>query len=375
MGDPEPKTTGVPISVPYKSFNGRQIFLDIYPPTPFAPGQTAPALIFFHGGGLVVGNRKSWFPTWLQTRMNSTGIAFISADYRLMPQATVHDILKDVKDVFAFVRDRTGNRPDANHFSVWDIDPAAIGVAGSSGGGILAYLAGTQVSPRPTVVVSLYGQGASSFNSHWLEPKKGDTVLGIPRLDKTLYLDYLSQPSWDLPPPSIYDPTSVNSTPKDVVNPRALLPQLYIQEGVFTDFITGQHNPSISAKLHSALANVKEGDEIPNKAVRKIIPWCHRRLFPQLQISASWPPTVIIHGTADILVPYSDSQKLIAQLSQQLPPEKVELVGIEGQGHIFDLVSDAEEKFGVEFYRVAGFIEQWIRVPIKTKDWTSCVIA
>lgn len=66
-----------PLTFAYKAVQGLPIYLDIYPPPSahrdnngFA-GTTnphmVPALVYFHGGGLTVGNRKSWFPRWMQS--------------------------------------------------------------------------------------------------------------------------------------------------------------------------------------------------------------------------------------------------------------------------------------------------------------------
>jgi len=50
------------------------LHLDVYPPanshlndysTPRDEDFRVPAVVYFHGGGLLVGNRKSWFPEWL----------------------------------------------------------------------------------------------------------------------------------------------------------------------------------------------------------------------------------------------------------------------------------------------------------------------
>lgn len=71
-----------PLTFPYKTVKGSaQIHLDIYSPS-FAhydnavPNKnangnagpaTVPVVLYFHGGGLTVGNRKSWFPMWLHS--------------------------------------------------------------------------------------------------------------------------------------------------------------------------------------------------------------------------------------------------------------------------------------------------------------------
>ena len=54
----------------YKSVDGHSISVDVYPPT-LVPGHRTvpkvPAVVYFHGGGLAVGDRASWFPSWLQS--------------------------------------------------------------------------------------------------------------------------------------------------------------------------------------------------------------------------------------------------------------------------------------------------------------------
>lgn len=62
----------------FKQVNHAKISLDLYPPY-LHSGSTAemdeetpesaprvPALVYFHGGGMTVGNRASWQPAWLR---------------------------------------------------------------------------------------------------------------------------------------------------------------------------------------------------------------------------------------------------------------------------------------------------------------------
>lgn len=52
------------------------LHLDVYAPDSHsndAPssddnGVGVPAVVYFHGGGLLVGDRKSWFPEWLRSQ-------------------------------------------------------------------------------------------------------------------------------------------------------------------------------------------------------------------------------------------------------------------------------------------------------------------
>ena len=50
------------------------LHLDVYLPHSYSKGASisesdgagVPVVVYFHGGGLLVGNRKSWFPEWLR---------------------------------------------------------------------------------------------------------------------------------------------------------------------------------------------------------------------------------------------------------------------------------------------------------------------
>lgn len=69
------------------------IQLDVYlPSTPPSDGQGLPLLIWFHGGGLLQGNRDSVAPHHLHG-VTKHGYALISADYRLSPQVSVSEVL------------------------------------------------------------------------------------------------------------------------------------------------------------------------------------------------------------------------------------------------------------------------------------------
>lgn len=140
-----------------------------------------PAVVYFHGGGLTVGNRNSWLPNWLKSqwcnttchhetqlinhvhhegRVTALGYAFVSADYQLLPPATGEDIVKDIQDIFSFLVTVKIDIKDSR--CTFKIDPDAMAVAGSSAGGLCAYLAAMHcVSPKPKGIVSIYGMGGN----------------------------------------------------------------------------------------------------------------------------------------------------------------------------------------------------------------------
>lgn len=169
----------------YKKLDDIAIRLELYPPSSL-PGvrrsdvPATPAIIYFHGGGLTVGSAKSWFPTWLkgvhdyrittvhgdayqalschQDRVVTAGFVFISAEYRLIPPSTAHDIVEDLQDLFKFLSSEFNDQLRSVYPSL-EVDANRIAVTGSSAGGLCAYLAAMHAKPRPVAVVGLYAMG------------------------------------------------------------------------------------------------------------------------------------------------------------------------------------------------------------------------
>jgi len=71
----------------YSEAQSRYQALDLYLPD----CEKFPVLVYFHGGGITGGDKKMKFIPWLQQH----GIAVISANYRLYPNASYPDFLKD----------------------------------------------------------------------------------------------------------------------------------------------------------------------------------------------------------------------------------------------------------------------------------------
>ena len=66
-----------PTTLVYKRLGAGESFIDVnvdiyHPVADALPKEvlvpTVPAVVYFHGGGLAVGNRRSWFPTWLYSQ-------------------------------------------------------------------------------------------------------------------------------------------------------------------------------------------------------------------------------------------------------------------------------------------------------------------
>ncbi|KAH8104539.1 alpha/beta-hydrolase [Cristinia sonorae] len=355
-----PTTGGVDssaLTITYKHVDGHPILADVFLPST-ARHDKVPALVYFHGGGLTVGDRRSWFPSWLKDRLISAGVLFVSADYRLMPPATGLEILQDIIDLFGFLENSLDSYLEAycasTNRSTMRIDPSRIAVAGTSAGGLCAYLAAQYASPKPTAVLGIYALGGDFLTSHFLSVKTHPFYRGRELLDPATYSEFLYPSSASLVPTSEsalrYHPTT-SAIPGLPANPRMFLARLYLQLGNFLDYYTGMHEPSLSLALRGVLENDKEIESL----LRQLLNPEHLRLFPQLHVSQDWPPTLLIHGESDTALPATDSINMRDILAAAGVDVSLEIVP--GQEHSFDYAPDAEKLFSKLFDRAGRFLQ------------------
>jgi acetyl esterase/lipase len=169
--------------------------------------------------------------------------------------------------------------------------------------------------------------------------------------------------------PLAYHPAD-HHIPGYPANPRMMLARLYLQLGVFLDYYTGCHSPSLSETLRRVLATDSarcprvgnayggDGEERNTRTFADAIPEPHRDLFPQLRISSHWPPTVLCHGTADTAVPLEESRMLGRSLVNAGIPVKI--FEFDGEEHSFDLDANAEDKHGKTFDRIMATLVAWV---------------
>ncbi|KAK0464191.1 uncharacterized protein EV420DRAFT_1475712, partial [Desarmillaria tabescens] len=134
-----------------------------------------------------------------------------------------------------------------------------------------------------------------------------------------------------------------SSTPGYPANPRMLLARLYLQLGIFLDYYTGAHEPSLSATLRTRAPPIPI-DELTLK---------HKILFPQMNVTGAWPPTLFVHGEIDTAVPADESRYLHCSLLDA--GVNSEIMVIDGMEHSFDYAPESEEKFGGLFDHIAIF--------------------
>ena len=105
---------------------GRSLPARLY--LPHGAGDNPPLVVFYHGGGWVVGTIETHDPL-CRALANASGAAVLSVGYRLAPEVPFPGPLDDSVDALVWAHD---------HAASLGIDPGRLAVAGDSAGGNLA---------------------------------------------------------------------------------------------------------------------------------------------------------------------------------------------------------------------------------------------
>jgi len=224
-----PDTVRAELDVSYAATENPRQRLDLYLPKGVAADAKLPLVAYIHGGGWQGGDKRAGL--MLLPLVQSGQYALASVGYRLTDEAIWPAQIHDCKAAIRWLR---------AHAPQYGIDPARIGVAGSSAGGHLVCLLGT--------------------------------TGGVASLEGT-----------------IGDHDDVDSRVACVVD----------QFGP-TDFIDIAGANDLALGMLAKLLGGKPAD-VPDVA---------RAASPLFHVTKDDAPTLCIHGTADPLVPYSQSTKL-----------------------------------------------------------------
>ncbi|WP_059170252.1 alpha/beta hydrolase [Bacillus sp. FJAT-27445] len=239
----------------------------------------APVVVYIHGGGFIWGSREDISEELLKLFLDN-GFAVFSIDYRLAPESKLTDILEDVEDALRWLKTKC-----VNQFS---IDPERIAVVGGSAGGFLALSTGL-LKEKPRAIVSFYGYG--DISAKWAtEPSVFYRQKEL--IPRELALGLISD-------------EIISEGPIE----KRYLYYLYArQQGVWVNEITG-FNPAL--------------DQV------ELL-----RLSPIHQVNQDFPPTLFLHGTKDIDVPYEQSVFMRAALVKNGVPAR--LITIPNGEHVFE---------------------------------------
>ena len=110
------------------SDDGTSVLLRWYAPPGHDPAAAVPAVVYLHGGGMIMGT-VALYDRWVAAYAADGGVPLLAVDYRRAPE---HPHPAPVEDAYA------GLAWLAAHAGDLGVDPARIAVMGDSGGGGLA---------------------------------------------------------------------------------------------------------------------------------------------------------------------------------------------------------------------------------------------
>ena len=175
--------------------------------------------------------------------------------------------------------------------------------------------------------------------------------MGRPLVDPASLKKFLPPFTEGLPEPATDVFPSYNAATGLPAEPRMTLTVLTIQLGNWLDYYTGEFNPSLSGILRDAL-----NAGVPPLEIRDLVPERHRVLFPTILVNSSWPPTLMVHGTADTAVPILSSRRLKHLLTDA--GVSAELIEVEGKDHVFDVQPNNDVGLSELYDKVEEFLKR-----------------
>jgi acetyl esterase/lipase len=285
----------------YKKVGDVEIKADVFNT---ATGGRRPTVIWIHGGALIMGDRRGLLNQF-HDKLIAAGWTVVSIDYRLAPETKLPAILDDVRDACRWVREQG---PE-----LLGVDPERIAVAGGSAGGYLTLCTGFLVEPRPKALVPFWGYG---------------DVAGA----------WYSRPDpFYSKQPAVAKDEAYAAVGREIItssegkNNRGRFYLYCRQQGLWPREVTG-HDPDKEPRVFDAFC-------------------------PARNVTAEYPPTLLVHGDRDTDVPYEQSVVMDNELTRQ--GVEHELLTVAGGGHG---LSGTDAKIVAATYdRAVEFLKEHLR--------------
>jgi acetyl esterase/lipase len=285
----------------FKTVDKCEIKADVYR----APGEgVRPVVVWIHGGALITGQRGG-IDGRLRDLLLKDGYVVMSIDYRLAPETKLPGILEDVQDAFRWVREQGPK--------LFQIDPNKLAVMGGSAGGYLTLTTGYRIEPKPRALVAYWGYG--DLVGEWYS-RPDSFYRKQPLVSKEEAYQAVGGPPLSEPPAN---------------NRRGRFYLYCRQNGLWPKEVVGLD---------------------PDKDNKAFDPFC-----PVRNVTAKYPPTLLIHGTKDTDVPYAQSEMMAKELKQK--GVEHELITVTDAGH--GLSGAKPEEVMKIHQRVVAFVNEKMR--------------
>ncbi|KAI1483474.1 alpha/beta-hydrolase [Daldinia eschscholtzii] len=312
----------------YKVAGNLSLTIDVHAPEGYN-AESGTALIHFHGGYLVIGEKTTFPPNWLINACHRRGWAYATPSYRLMPEANCLEILQDAVDATNWIRD---NFSRSNRLIV----------AGSSAGGYLALAtAAHPKSPPVTAVLPIYGM-LDPAGPRYVKPGQplASPVDNLESVVEQIYAVREKGPAID-----------GYAFPKDIAtDTRYIWIKALHEAAIYPDVLT-------DIRGLAQQINERGADAIPEE---------FRQLFPaSFGLHRDFPPTALLHGDSDVAVDVELSRDVAKKLENL--SVKVLLEIVKGRGHGFDvieapvdidIITDSTGELNGSLSRVFKFLEE-----------------
>ncbi|KAK3942148.1 Alpha/Beta hydrolase protein [Diplogelasinospora grovesii] len=280
----------------YKVVDGQEIDTDIYLPHQDDTHSLHPVLINIHGGAFMLGSSEMVNPDQISDCL-ARGWIVVVPNHRLCPGVNVLEgPMQDCRDLLSWIYDGSLQKaiPDTNV----DVDCDHVFAFGTSSGGHLALSLGFGVDRPVAGIYDMYGP--CNF----------------------------SHPFWTTPLPYVPHPDSLSKEIIDQVYGEKPVP---IRGGVSLEGQRTAPGPPDMSDPRQAFAF----SQISGGTVLKAIYPSEEydQVDPLKNIDGKFPPTYIVHGQDDKMVPIDLSRDLLEELKRK--GVKCDMTEIPGEGHTF----------------------------------------
>ncbi len=267
----------VKTTIAYRQVDGHEILADVYRP----PGDDVlPVIVWIHGGALIMGHREG-IHSQVRALAEEKGYALVSIDYRLAPETKLPELIGDVEASFHWLGGEGAKQ--------FHLDPGRIVVVGGSAVGYLTLVTGYRVRPKPKALVALYGYG--NLVADWYtkpSPHPRHNTEKVPREEADKQTD-----------------GTVISDARQRKGDGVWIYLYYRQQGIWPEEVSGFDRSTMREQIAA--------------------------YEPARNVTADFPPTLLLHGTNDTDVPFEESAMMAEQFKKHGVPYR--LLPIDGGEH------------------------------------------